>query len=189
GTKVTIGIEPSTKEIIISHRGSQNLQNWIMDFNFNKAKLPNSPEGTLVHEGFLNMYQSLASQINSYLMNMLDSREYRGYKVVITGQSLGGALATIHIVDIASMIKNKGIEIELYTYHSPRVGNQEFVNHAVSLDFPTARYTNRADIFSHLAPRSWGYVHIPVEFHTNFNDIASNSFHECSQDYDEDPNC
>jgi hypothetical protein len=189
GTKATIGIEPSTKEIIISHRGSQNLQNWVMDLNFKKTRLPNSPEGVLVHEGFLYMYQSTAQEINKYLMIILDSRDYEGYKVVITGQSLGGALATIHIVDIASKVKSKGFKIELYTYHSPRVGNQEFVNHVVSLDFPTARYTNRADIFSHLCPRSWGFVHIPVEFHTYFSDITANSFHKCSQDYDEDPNC
>ncbi|KXN65846.1 hypothetical protein CONCODRAFT_12448 [Conidiobolus coronatus NRRL 28638] len=76
---------------------------------------------------------------------MLDNREYKSYKVVITVKSLGGSLTTIHVVDIASMVKNK------------------------------------ADIFSHLAPRSWGYVHIPVEFCTDFSDIASNSLHERSQ--------
>jgi hypothetical protein len=189
GTKATIGVEPSTKEIIISHRGSHTLQNWIMDFNFKKARLPNSPEGVLVHEGFLDMYLSVASDINYYLMDMLNSGNYSGYKVVMTGQSLGGSLTTVHAVDIASKVKNKGFEIELYAYHSPRVGNQAFVDHAISLDFPIARYTNKADFISHLGLRSWGYVHIPVEFHTDFSDITSKSFRECSQDYDEDPNC
>ncbi|KXN65850.1 alpha/beta-hydrolase, partial [Conidiobolus coronatus NRRL 28638] len=189
GTKATIGIEPSTKEIIISHRGSRTLQNWVMDFNFNKVRLPNSPEGVFVHKGFLDMYQSLSSEINSYLMNMLDSGMYKGYKVVVTGQSLGAALATVHAVDIASKVKNKGFEINLYAYHSPRVGNQAFVDYIISLDFPIARYTNKADYISHLGPRSWGYVHIPVEFHTDFSDITSKSLRECSQEYDEDPKC
>ncbi|KXN64970.1 alpha/beta-hydrolase, partial [Conidiobolus coronatus NRRL 28638] len=189
GTKATIGVEPSTKEIIISHRGSHTLQNWVMDFNFKKARFPNSPEGVLVHEGFLDMYLSVASEVNNYLMAMLDSGKYKDYKVVMTGQSLGGSLTTVHAVDIASRVKNKGFEFELYAYHSPRVGNQAFVDHTISLDFPIARYTNKADIVSHIGPRSFGYVHIPVEFHTDFSDITNKSFRECSQDYDEDPNC
>jgi hypothetical protein len=189
GTKATIGVEPSTKEIIISHRGSRTLQNWVMDFDFNKVRLPDSPEGVLIHEGFFYTYQSLASKINSYLMNMLDSGEYKDYKVVVTGQSLGAAVATVHAADIASKVKSKGFDIELYAYHSPRVGNQKFVDYILSLDFPMARYTNKADYVSHLGPRSWGYVHIPVEFHTELSDIIGSNFRQCSQDYDEDPSC
>jgi hypothetical protein len=82
-----------------------------MDFNFKKARLSNSPKYLFVHEGFLDIYQSLISKINRYLMNMLYSRDCEGYKPALTGKSLEGALATIQIVDIALKAKNKGFEI------------------------------------------------------------------------------
>ncbi|KXN65575.1 alpha/beta-hydrolase [Conidiobolus coronatus NRRL 28638] len=189
GTFAIAGHDPVTKEIIVSHRGSSNLRNWLSDFNYQKTNMIGAPEGILLHKGFWDVYQSTAEDLNKYLMAMLDNPQFKGYKVVFTGQSLGGAVATIHAVDMAHKVKAKGFDIELYTYHSPRVGNQAFVDYTISQDITIARFTNRGDLVSHVGPRQYDYVHVPGEFHSDSSDLFGLTFHECSQEYDEDPAC
>jgi hypothetical protein len=189
GTFAIAGYEPTTKEIIISHRGTSNIRNWLRDFSYGKTKMTGAPEGVLLHEGFWGVYQSTAKDLNQYLMTMLDNPQFKGYKVVFTGHSLGGAVSTIHAIDMASKVKAKGFEVELYAYHAPRAGNQAFVDYAIAQNITIARYTNRGDLVSHVAPRQFDFVHVPGEFHTDFSDLTGRSFRQCSQDYDEDPNC
>ncbi|KXN65853.1 alpha/beta-hydrolase [Conidiobolus coronatus NRRL 28638] len=189
GTFAIAGHDPVTKEIIVSHRGTSNLRNWLRDFSYGKVNMTGAPEGILLHEGFWGVYQSNAKNLNEYLMTMLDNPQFKGYKVVFTGHSLGAAVATIHAVDMAPKIKAKGYPIELYAYHGPRAGNQAFVDYAISQDITVARYTNRGDIVSHVAPRQFDYTHIPGEFHSDFSDLLGLTFHECTQEYDEDPKC
>ncbi|KXN65851.1 alpha/beta-hydrolase, partial [Conidiobolus coronatus NRRL 28638] len=189
GTFAIAGYEPTTKEIIISHRGTMNIRNWLRDFSYGKVKMPNAPEGVLIHEGFAGVYKSNADAVNAYLMSMLDDPKFKGYKVVFTGHSLGGAVATLNAIEMAAKVKAKGFQVELYSYHAPRVGNQAFVDYAVKQDITIGRYTNRGDLVSHGFPRQYDYVHVPGEFHTDFSDLSGRSFRECSQEYDEDPTC
>jgi hypothetical protein len=48
-----------------------------------------------------------------------------GYKVVITGQSLSGALAKFAAVQAATA----GIASKLYTYNKPETGNLEYAEY------------------------------------------------------------
>ncbi|KAJ9059242.1 hypothetical protein DSO57_1004554 [Entomophthora muscae] len=74
--------------------------------------------------------------------------------------------------------------IESYSYSSPRVGNEEFAKYVAASNIPAIRYTNNDDVVPHLPPRSLDYVHAGLEYH-----FAEGTTKQCSQDYDEDPDC
>lgn len=42
----------NSNEIIVSFRGSANIQNWITDLNFGMMKYPGSNTNAQVHSGF-----------------------------------------------------------------------------------------------------------------------------------------
>lgn len=92
--------------------GSYQFMDWVTDTEFIKAKRENM--GSL-HGGFADTWDLLKHEV----MNRLDRRK----KLILTGHSLGGAVATI----AALSLFNEGFEINcLYTYGSPRVGNAEW---------------------------------------------------------------
>jgi len=66
--------------------------------------------------------------------------------IIISGHSLGGALATLSAVYIKS--KYPALNITVYTYASPRVGNNEFYNYytQLGLDKRTFRFFSSHDL-------------------------------------------
>ena len=78
-----------------------------------------------IHKGFKQGYENLVEYggLISQLKKFLD--KHPNSKVLVTGVSLGGALATIGAFDIANTIPalNHNNEVMVYTYGGPRVGN------------------------------------------------------------------
>ncbi|KXN71806.1 alpha/beta-hydrolase [Conidiobolus coronatus NRRL 28638] len=171
GSFAMIGVESSAKEIIITHRGTMNFSGGLLGFSYDKVRMPNTPDGVLVHEGYLKVYESLASEVNEYVLEMVSDPKYKGYKIW-------------HIY-----LKKKALKQNFFpiTLHVP--GNNGFREHAINQNFTIARFTNKSDFVSQLAPRQLNFTHIPGEFHSDSNDPISKNFSECGQDYDEDPNC
>ncbi len=90
-----------------------------------------------VHNGFLTQTKVLISSINfqKYL-----EEHASGKTIYITGHSLGGAVATL----IAAYLKDEQrIDPILYTYGSPRVGNENFVKSYANITH--YRHVNRTD--------------------------------------------
>ncbi|KXN71804.1 alpha/beta-hydrolase [Conidiobolus coronatus NRRL 28638] len=188
GTLAVVGANHKTKEIIISHRGSINIQNWLRNLSYEPVQFPGAKEGALVHKGFLGVYNSNAAKVNEYLFKMIEKPKYKGYTVIFTGHSLGAAAATVQAVDLGPKLNEKKVPFKLFAYHSPRVGDKNFVDYAVALNFPIARYTMQGDLVNQLGPRQLKYVHLPGEFHTH-KDERGDKVMTCSQEWDEDPNC
>jgi alpha-beta hydrolase superfamily lysophospholipase len=51
-----------------------------------------------VHEGFYSAYNDVRQEMGNTLIELMD--EHEGYPILVTGHSLGGALAIIAAVDI-----------------------------------------------------------------------------------------
>jgi predicted lipase len=82
--------------------------------------------------------------------------------ILITGHSLGAALATMAAIDIKNKIKIAASKITFYTFGSPRVGNQAMANYIFHL-YPNGAYqrvTHYNDIVPHVPPREvFGNIH------------------------------
>lgn len=91
---------------------------------------------------------------------------------MITGHSLGGALATFAALDIKRKI-NPSNTIRFITFGSPRTGNQVFTDYVMTI-FPDGAYqrvTHYTDIVVQAPPRQMGFNHAGNEvWYYNSND-------------------
>ena len=118
------------------------LADWLTNFNF----LPEPWEqGGMVHRGF----KTALSEVWAPLENHINSLLAKNLKIWITGHSLGAALATL----AADRIGNAA---GVYTFGSPRVGDQEFKNQYKA---NTYRFVNNSDIVTRVPPSSM-YCHV-----------------------------
>ncbi|KAA8652647.1 lipase family protein [Aspergillus tanneri] len=164
-TRGYIAADHTNSQVVLAFRGSQSIQNWVTNF---KPGLINSNlcAGCKLHKGFSTAWEGVQQDIISVIKNM--KQKYPSYKFIVTGHSLGGALATIAG---AHLRKVENIPCDIYTYGSPRVGNDKFaelVSETVLGD--TARITHLNDVVPLVPgprlpiPRFYGYQHTSPEY-------------------------
>lgn len=82
-----------------------------------------------IHAGFGVIYQSFTYvQVNTQQQYTLEQVLSNMPKAVVTGHSLGGALATLLTLDIALNDSLQTVVTAAYSFASPMVGNPDFVN-------------------------------------------------------------
>jgi hypothetical protein len=98
--------------VVVAFRGTADIRNWLTDVEFAKAPIAS---GVRVHHGFLKSAEAILPLLQVKLGHPADSKP-----LIITGHSLGGALASL----AAYKLQQAGYPIEsVYTFASPRVGN------------------------------------------------------------------
>ncbi|CAG8475063.1 4610_t:CDS:2 [Paraglomus occultum] len=174
-----VGIRQEVKEIIVAFRGSLDLMNWVYNLQFASLdyEYPDA-DGALVHGGFYATYKTVSDMLLwkiNHLMAMEDSK-YAGYNLIISGHSLGGALATLLAVDVKRNILNpildnkasgQPFKMKVITFGQPRVGNdifayilkQEFYVKTGGLNHTVARLVHKNDLVAHLPPVNVGFMH------------------------------
>ena len=106
-------------------------------------------------------------------------------EIMITGHSLGGALATLCFLDLERTLGVKVSFAPLYIYGAPRVGNAAFAAYSASRGVPIFRVVHNRDPVPHLPFEAWGYVHPPREV---FFDGPQESYVVCDES-GEDATC
>ena len=116
-------ISHDDKHIFLSFRGSYSLSDWITDLTFNFVPLKmGGKEWGFVHKGFHALWTKLhfSKDIKALM------QRYPKKKLVVTGHSLGAALAVLASFELAL---ETGKIPELYTFGQPRVGGKTFRFH------------------------------------------------------------
>jgi len=123
-------------------RGTEGLRDVIEDWKTISEPLPGG--GTArVHTGFEDQYSSVRAEVERALQHISDP-------LFIAGHSLGAALATL-----AARDRNvRGV----YTFGSPRVGNQAFVDSLKGTNI--FRVVDDQDVVKTLPPPNLGYEHV-----------------------------
>ena len=154
------GLAPAAGEnvIVFSFRGATPSpgRNWITDLNASRRPYPGL-RGAAVHKGFYNAYLTVARQVNLAAKSLL--AQCRNCHIYITGHSLGGAIATFAAADLYSLSK----DLTLYTFGSPRVGDDGFARYFDSIVPDTFRVVNNEDLVPHLPQRFLGFRHVSQE--------------------------
>jgi len=115
--------------MIISFSGTKYLSEWVDDADFRQIS-PNfyNDSKILIHRGFYSMYNSTRDDLFNTIKNNITENTL----IILTGHSLGGCLAAISYVDILKNLQSlpfySTIKSYLYTFGSPRVGNNDFAN-------------------------------------------------------------
>jgi triacylglycerol lipase len=116
--------------IVIAFRGTTSTADTISDLIAIQVPYPWVPNGGKTHRGFTEIYATARQQILSAL-----SKCSKEKKLLITGHSLGGALAALCALDLAYNTKFKSPTV--YTYGAPRVGDPTFAaayNRAIAIN-------------------------------------------------------
>lgn len=91
------------------------------------------------------------------------AKSHRDYKIVATGHSLGGAVASL----AAAQLRNDGYDVALYTFGSPRIAGSKLSNYITNQPGGNFRVTHWNDLVPRLPPIVFGFVHISPEYYIN----------------------
>jgi len=137
-TDTQVVIDPGAT-VLVSFRGTTNLRDWLTDVQCTKRLLVEEANGDQceVHHGFLDGAESILGD----LIRILGG--YKNRPLVVTGHSLGGALAILAALELQRM----GFNVEqVYTFGQPRVGNKCFAQlYNVALGDRTFAVANEGD--------------------------------------------
>ncbi|CAF1856903.1 unnamed protein product [Brassica napus] len=173
-TQVAIWRDARRKRVVIAFRGTEqtkwkDLQTDLMlvPVGLNPERIGGDfKEEVQVHSGFLSAYDSVRIRIISLLKMAIgyidDVAEHEDkWHVYVTGHSLGGALATLLAIELASsqLAKRGAITVTMYNFGSPRVGNKKFADVYNQKVKDSWRVVNHRDIIP-TVPRLMGYCHV-----------------------------
>lgn len=160
--------------LVVTFRGSCNIQNVLTDLDYRDdpalseafaAQVSALPQGVRMHRGFVHAYSAMRGRILSEVR-----RELRGpsppVDLITTGHSMGGALAMLCALDIASAAESGHLatvpRLRSYTFAAPRVGDAAFAE-AFEGIFHTASdhwaLQLGDDAVPHLPFAAWGFIH------------------------------
>ncbi|KAI9292198.1 alpha/beta-hydrolase [Neoconidiobolus thromboides FSU 785] len=156
-SRAFITVDHKNRNVIIAFRGSANLKNWLQNVKILKSELlPDNPE-VQVHLGFKQCMGALRPNYLPVISNLL--KTYPNYHLIVTGHSLGGAVASLAAADLYFTLKLPSERVKLFTYGEPRVGNNEFAKWYDLLPYYSSRVVNKNDIVPRLPPRLLGFSH------------------------------
>jgi len=132
-------------EYFIALRGTETAEEWLL----NLAAIPVPfPGGGLVTAGFFAIFERLECEDeNGKIVTLREAVATLPVEsLLVTGHSLGGAIATLVAADLATVLPWR---VELLTFASPRVGDLFFRNR-IDHGVIHHRVANPLDVVTHL---------------------------------------
>ncbi|BBN18801.1 hypothetical protein MPTK1_8g05610 [Marchantia polymorpha subsp. ruderalis] len=186
-TQVAIWRDQRRKRLVVAFRGTEQTK-WkdvltdlsLIATGFNPERVEGgSKDEILVHGGFLSAYDSVKARLLSLVHSSIEISEdgsesddsEGAWHIYVTGHSLGGALATLFALDLASchLAKEGRILVTMYNYGSPRVGNSPFAEKYNKTVKDSWRVVNNRDIVP-TVPRLMGYCHVAQPIYLTAHD-------------------
>ena len=147
GVHVGITTAADGQTLIVAFRGSVTVLDWLRDFFFAPVTVREHPQLGRCHAGFLNGAESVADAV---------AGAARGAPFVLTGHSLGGALA----LGVAGLLICAGAAPEaVVTFGAPRFGMARFA--ALLEPYPVRQYVRGNDPVPLLpfdVPPEWAFL-------------------------------
>ncbi|KAL0943663.1 lipase [Colletotrichum truncatum] len=157
GLKGFVGTDPARKNIVIAIRSSHNVRNWITNILFGLDDC-DFVDDCKIHSGFSNAWDEVKDSVINYVKAAKAANPT--FTVIATGHSLGGAISTIAAADL----RRQGFPTDVYTYGSPRVGNEAFTKFVTDQPGAEFRITHLDDPVPRLPPIFLGYRHTSPEY-------------------------
>ncbi|MCK5727083.1 MAG: lipase family protein [Thiotrichaceae bacterium] len=163
--------------ILLVFKGSSKAEDWVTNLTFSNVQFLGKTN-TQVHRGFQAALRLFIKTIKQSCFE-LNGQEYtleeatlpllnNSIKIICTGHSLGGAVATL----AACYFHDKGFkseDIEVYTYGAPPVASQNFVNYFRG-KFAVYRIVNEMDVVPRLDHLNLNLFHLGKKITLPSND-------------------
>jgi len=134
----------------VAFRGSRNIANWITNLTASLVPTQVGGQQGRVHKGFQDAYLMVRDELHAKVLNCLtEGKIKQGHPplILVSGHSLGAALATLVAYDFACIFKE---EVRAITWGGPRVGDSHFVASYQAAVRATARFVMKADVVPRL---------------------------------------
>jgi triacylglycerol lipase len=179
----------ATRDLFVTFRGTESLEDWLTDFTFPQEAHPWGK----VEDGFAHVYNQCSADVHTFVQAGATPGAQSPANVIVTGHSLGGALATLATADLVR--SGASPQAVMYTFASPRVGDRPFAREFDNRVLQRWRVANTEDIVPNLPlatvtllhprsifglrlilARSFEYQHvgIPLSFTTHHGSIPAN---------------
>jgi hypothetical protein len=152
-----MGRNPTSRTAFVSFRGTSDVAEWVA--NLDAVPGDYRPIGGFgqVHAGFQDVYELVRTNIATNLATATAGCD----QILITGHSLGAALAVLAAPDVFRNMPPNKIEPRLITFAGPRVGLSDFVG-KFNADIESCfRVVNFLDIVPYLPPAP--YLHVGAQ--------------------------
>ncbi len=170
------GKEEDSKTWLVAFRGTASKANiyqdmWVntVPFKPHRARGP-FPDNVAVASGFNSLYTDKGGSMKLSMQEQLFKAMEIGKPsiVYVTGHSLGGALASLFALDVASS-RPGGVRVVSTTFASPRVGKSGWQSTYDKKVDDSFRIANFWDSVPALPPESFvGYKHVGQQFLVSF---------------------
>jgi triacylglycerol lipase len=158
---VAVGGNPTTA--VVALRGTESTMEWWDDFHWELVPFTQIPAGGKVAQGFYDIYNSIGtmapgqqgtsapSVVAADVAQAATSGQAAGIDpaslpLVVTGHSLGGALATLLVTDLSA---TTALQPQAWTFASPKVGDATFAARYARLSTVSWRIYNQVDVVPH----------------------------------------
>jgi hypothetical protein len=157
-----VSTDTTNKVIVVAFRGSRSIENWIANLDF-AMEAVSFCSGCRVHSGFLESWREVQKGV--VIAVRAAQAKYPDFNVVVTGHSLGGAVATI----AAAGLRTIGVPADLYTYGAPKSGNGAWASFFDGTDNGESfRVVHKDDVVPTLplsVPFLMPYTHMQPEYY------------------------
>jgi triacylglycerol lipase len=159
---VAVGGDPKTA--VVALRATATSMEWWDDFHWDLVPFTQIPNGGKVAKGFHDIYNTFGTMTPSQQETASAPRaiaadvakaatsglaaglDPAALPMVVTGHSLGGALATMLVADLTA---NTQLKPQAWTFASPRVGDATFAARYGALSTVSWRIYNQVDVVPH----------------------------------------
>lgn len=167
---------PSQNALYIAFRGTHTIPDWVDDFDLVMTTYDRCTN-CFVHAGFYDAEQQAIDFVKNKTSLLM--KEYKLTSTVVTGHSLGAAIATLTALDL---VDSEFEHVRMVNFGSPRVGNEEFAMYASNHLPDHVRITHYRDMVPHM-PYYRRWMHVSNEWYED----QQHNLHQCVS-Y-EDPLC
>jgi triacylglycerol lipase len=165
----------SKTAVIAAFRGTEGLFDVLTDFDWVQIPFPYVSGAGKTHRGFTELYDEIVRKDLMSCMEQLSPEQ----KLIVTGHSLGGALATLSALDLAVNSRGKRRPI-VYTFASPKVGDPQFADVFDRTVRESIRVVNAFDIVPRFPMSSEGapYKHVEKKLSIGFQSLNPLKTHQ-----------
>jgi len=131
--RVIVGLvlQNDAGDAVLAFRGTEGIKEWVQDAEFLATPFREVPNGGQTEDGFTEMYRSTTVGDGAGAVRLLPALGGNLFSkpvtsITVAGHSLGGALATVCALDVATNAPEAFRNPTVFTYASPRTGDRTF---------------------------------------------------------------
>ena len=157
------------KSIYVVWRGSESKKDFQNDASIDKV--PFIEENEKVHIGFKSSWESVVGDTYDAIDTALENLQGETTDIVVSGHSLGGAVATLYAYSIKKHYPHYNVKAT--TIGSPRVGNKAFKENYDKSGIDTLRIVHNNDLVTHTPYIGFHHVNYQVRLDTAGNRLQN----------------